>query len=127
MAESTIFGLNTGLDTADIIDKLVALERKPIDLQESKRAIEDEKLTTFQDLKSRLKTFKSVLTTLNTSSRFIETQGEFSNNSASDNNEVVGIETTSQATSGTFSLTVNQLARETKIISEGFESKTSTL
>ena len=127
MAESAISGLNSGLDTAALISSLIALQRRPIDLVEAKKEIENQKLASFQELQSRLQTFKSVVTTLNTEARFLSTRGDFSNNSATDTNQVLTLETTSQAASGTFSLTVNQIARESKLISEGFAETTSTV
>ena len=99
---------------------MVSLEARSMDLVEAKKQIEQQKLSSFKELKNRLQTFKSVVTTLNTESRFIVNKSSFSNNSASDNNKVVDITTTSSATSGTYSLVVNNLATETKIISEGF-------
>lgn len=127
MAQTSLSGINSNIDTADIISKMVELEGRPIDLVAAKRTIEDQKLTAFQELKNRLQTFKSVVNTLNTESRFISTQGEFSNNSASDLNTVLNITTTTQATSGTYSLTVQNLATESKLISEGFATTTSAV
>ena len=122
MATAAIFGINSNLDTGGIIDNLVALQRSPIDIVEAKRSLEDAKLLSFQDLKGRLQTFKSIITTLNSEAKFLSTQGNFSNNNALDTNSVISLSTSSQATSGTFSLTVNNLARETKIVSAGFAS-----
>ncbi len=127
MAQNAIFGINSNLDTGGIIDNLIKLQRAPIDIVESKRTIEGAKLQSFKDLKDRLQNFKSVVNTLNTDSRFLSTLGAFANNNTSDNNSVVGISTSSQAASGTFSLTVNNLARETKLVSGGFESISSTI
>ena len=98
-----------------------------MDLVEAKRQIEEQKLSSFQDLKNKLQTFKSVVSTLNTESRFTVNKGEFSNNSVTDGNKVVDITTTSSASSGTFPLTVNNLATETNIISDGFATTTSEL
>jgi len=122
VAQTAIFGINSNLDTGGIIDNLVALQRSPIDIVEAKRTLEDAKLLSFQDLRGRLQTFKSVVTTLNTESKFLSTESSFSNNNAIDTNSVVSLSTSSQATSGTFSLTVNNLARETKLVSDGFSS-----
>jgi len=127
MAESFISGVNSNLDTADIVNKLVLLQRRPIDLLEAKADLEAEKLLTFQDLQSRLQTFKSIVTTLNSESKFLSTKGVFSNSNVLDNNQVVTIDTTSQAASGTFSLTVNSLARESKLVSQGFNSLSDTV
>lgn len=103
---------------------MFSLEARPMDLVEAKRQIEEQKLSSFQDLKNKLQTFKSVVSTLNTESRFTVNKGEFSNNSVTDGNKVVDITTTSSASSGTFPLTVNNLATETKIISDGFATTT---
>ncbi len=127
MAQNAIFGINSKLDTGGIIDNLVKLQRTPIDIVNGKRTIEEAKLNSFKDLKDRLQNFKSVVNTLNTDARFLSTLGAFANNNTSDNNSVVGISTSSQAASGTYSLTVNNLARETKLVSDGFASISSTI
>ncbi len=127
MAEAFISGINSNLDTSDIVNKLVQLQRRPIDLLEAKADLDAEKLLAFKDLQSRLQTFKSVVSNLNSESKFLATQGTFSNDNPADNNQVVGIETTSQAASGTFSLTVNSLARESKLVSAGFGSTGATV
>jgi flagellar hook-associated protein 2 len=127
VAQTAIFGINSNLDTGGIIDNLIKLQRSPITIVEAKRALEDAKLLSFQDLRDRLQTFKGIVNTLNTESRFLSTKGDFSNNNASDTNDVVSLSTNSQAASGTFSLTVNNLARETKLVSGGFDSVTSSI
>ena len=127
MAQTAIFGINSNLDTGGIIDNLIKLQRSPITIVEAKRALEDAKLLSFQDLRDRLQTFKGIVNTLNTEARFLSTKGDFSNNNASDTNDVVSLSTNSQAASGTFSLVVNNLARETKLVSDGFESVTSSI
>jgi len=127
VAENSIFGINSNLDTGGIIDNLVTLQSQPITIVQAKRALEEAKLLSFQDLKNRLQSFKSVVNTLNTESRFLSTNGTFSNNSSTDTNKVAILATTSSATSGTYSLVVNNLARETKLLSSGFESTASTV
>ena len=127
MAQNAVFGINSNLDTQDIINKMVSLEARPMDLVEAKKQIEQQKLSSFQELKNKLQKFKSVVSTLNTENRFIVNKSVFSNNSSSDSNKVVDITTTSSASSGTYSLTVNNLATETKIISDGFANTTSSL
>ena len=122
MAEGLLGLTSSTLDTAELLKNLVALQRRPIDLVEAKKELDTQKLASFEDLKSRLQTFKSLVTTLNTEGRFIATQGVFSNNSSSDTNDVVSLTTTSEASSGTFSLTVNSLAKESKLISNGVAS-----
>ena len=127
MAQNAIFGINSNLDTGGIIDNLITLQRQPIDIVEAKRALEDAKLLSFKDLKDRLQSFKSVVNTLNTESRFLTTTGVFSNNNSTDTNDVASLTTTSAATSGTFSLVVNNLARETKLLSSGYADTSSEI
>jgi flagellar hook-associated protein 2 len=127
VAQNSIFGINSNLDTGGIIDNLVALQRAPINIVEAKRSLEEAKLLTFQDLKGRLQTFKGIATTLNSEAKFLSTQGDFANNNSLDTNSVVSLSTSSQATSGTFSFTVNNLARESKLISDGFSATSATI
>ncbi|QPJ63059.1 MAG: flagellar filament capping protein FliD [Candidatus Nitronauta litoralis] len=127
MAELTsVFGINSGFDTAKVVESLIALQSRPIDINLAKRDAEVEKLETFQDLKARLGSFKTVLNTLNKESRFISTQGSFSGTGTT-TTDIVDITTTSTATSGTFTLSVSQLAREAKLTSEGFASLEATI
>jgi len=127
MAQNAVFGINSNLDTQDIINKMVSLEARSMDLVEAKKQIEQQKLASFQELKNRLQTFKSVVTTLNTESRFIVNKSVFSNNSFSDSNKVVDITTTSSASSGTYSLIVNNLATESKLITGGYAETTTSI
>ena len=127
MAQNAVFGINSNLDTQDIINKMVSLEARSMDLVEAKKQIEEQKLASFQELKNRLQTFKSVTTTLNTESRFVANKSVFSNNSFSDSNKVVDITTTSSATSGTYSLIINNLATESKLITSGYAETTTSI
>ena len=40
MAQNAVFGINSNLDTQDIINKMVSLEARPMDLVEAKKQIE---------------------------------------------------------------------------------------
>ena len=77
MAQNAVFGINSNLDTQDIINKMVSLEARSMDLVKAKKQIEEQKLASFQELKNRLQTFKGVVTTLNTQSRFIVNKAFF--------------------------------------------------
>ncbi|MFQ5716624.1 MAG: flagellar filament capping protein FliD [Nitrospinales bacterium] len=118
MSEVAIFGLNSGLDTKSIIEKLVSLNRRTTDLTVAKRKDESQKLAAFQELKSKLQTFKSVVFDLRKENRFLSIAGGFANNNSNDNNSVTAISTTSQASSGTFTLKVLDLAKEGKVVSD---------
>ncbi len=114
--------LNSGIDTADLISKLVALQRRPINLVKTKKAFEDAWLGAFNDLKTQLTEFQSVVTQLNTASRFFVRQGAFTNSNPADVNPVAGLEVTSSTVTSQFALDITQIARETKTVSGGFAS-----
>ncbi len=126
MSQNSIFGLNSGFDTAQVVDQLIELQSRPIDINLAKREDQVTRLTTFQDLKSRLQSFRTTLNTLNKDTRFISTKGVFTP-TGSTTTQIVDISTTSTASSGTFTLEVTQLAREAKISTAGYESITSTV
>ncbi|MFQ5482478.1 MAG: flagellar filament capping protein FliD [Nitrospinaceae bacterium] len=127
MAELTsVFGVNSGFDTAKVVDQLILLQSRPIEINLAKRDAEVEKLNALQDLKSRLQTFKTTLNTFNTESRFIATQGTFTQTGTT-TTDIAQITTTSTATSGTFTLEVTTLAREAKTASPGFAAISSTV
>ncbi|MEC7640701.1 MAG: flagellar filament capping protein FliD [Nitrospinota bacterium] len=127
MTQAAIFGLNSGLDTAGIIENLVALRKRSTDIVLAKRELEQGKLASFQELKSRLQTFKSITFDLSKESRFLSVAGSFANNNATSTINAVDITTNSLATSGTFSLKVNSLAQEGKVISQGVNAITDSI
>ncbi|MFQ5671910.1 MAG: flagellar filament capping protein FliD [Nitrospinales bacterium] len=127
MAEAAIFGLNSGLDTASIINNLVRLKKRTTDIVTAKKNLEEQKLASFQELKSRLQTFKSITFDLSKESRFLSVNGNFTNTNTTSTREVVGISTNSLAASGTFTLKVLSLAQEGKVVSQGVSAITDTV
>ncbi len=115
-----ISGVNSGLDTNSIVQKLVSLRQQATNVIVSKQQTTQQQLTSFQNLQSQLQTFSSVATTLTTQDQFLSTQGAFSNNNATAQNTVMNVVTSGQATSGTYSLVVNSLAKATQLVSQGF-------
>lgn len=124
---TSILGINSGLDTGAIVEKLVSLNHRPTEVVMAKKDIEQQKLSAFQELKSKLQTFKSIVSTLNRESKFLSVSGKFSNSNTSSTTEVVQISTTSSATSGVISFAVNALAKEGKVASEAVSSTSSTI
>ena len=127
MDTNSLVSLSSGLDTADLITKLVALQRRPVNLMETKKAFEDLRLKAFNDLKAKLTEFQKVVNQLNTRSRFFVREGTFINSNPTDVNPVAGLEVSSQAASNTFALNVTQLAGETKTVSQGFATASTVV
>ncbi|MEE8483363.1 MAG: flagellar filament capping protein FliD [Nitrospinota bacterium] len=113
----TIDGLISGLDTTGIITKLMDIERQPIKLMERKQDAVDEKLLAWQELNSKLLSFETVAQKFNSENEFLSISGSFTNNNSLQG-DIVGITTNSNIAADTYSLTVNQLATQHKMVSD---------
>ena len=72
MALSTnlISGLSSGFDWRSMIDQLMKVEHRPVDLVESQKKTYQDKLTFFQDINTRLLSFKTTAQTLSSNDAF---------------------------------------------------------
>ena len=101
----SIGGLATGLDSNKIIDQLMKLERRPIDLLEKERAAA-------QATKTSVATVGTKLTTLGTAVRALSTVSGVLVRSASSSDEgVLTAAAGAGAARGSLTITVGQLAR----------------
>jgi flagellar hook-associated protein 2 len=118
----SIGGLATGLDTNEIIDKLVAIERRPLDRLE--RQVDETEAT-----KTSLGTIGTQLAALRTAAGTLSTVAKFLARSASSSDEtVLQAAAGSGAARGTTTLNVTQLARAAVATSTvGVASSTSTV
>ena len=123
---STLFGISTGFDSSELIDKLVALKRRPIDFKIVQKNLESSKLNLLETLSSLLEGFQTSSLALNTRDEFFVNQGVFTRTAGS--GDVVGLATTSSASPGTFLLDVTQLAQAGKVVSDsGFAALTTSI
>jgi flagellar hook-associated protein 2 len=118
----SIGGLATGLDSNKIIDQLMKLERRPIDLLEKEMAAA-------QATKTSVGTIGGKLSTLNTAVRALTTVGGVLVRSASSSDEaVLTAAAGAGAARGSLTITVGQLARgSTAGSTVGVASSTATV
>lgn len=114
-------GLATGIDTGAMIDALVKVERRPIDLLESQMSGLEFKLSLFNDLSSKLAALNTAAGKLSTSASF------FVKKASSSNDAVVSATAGSNAVAGNHTVTVNSLARSATQASVNFASSTSNV
>ena len=123
---STLFGISTGFDSAELINKLLALKRRPIDFKIDQRNLESSKLGMLKTLGSLLEGFQTSAQTLNTRDEFFVNQGVFTRTAGTGG--VVSLATTSAASPGSFALDVTQLAQAGKVVSDsGFADLTTSI
>ena len=106
-------GLISGINYADLIDQLLAIEARPKSIIEVRNATLSATQVAFQSVNAKLLAHKlSVSTLLNSST--------FRNTSATSSDESVLTATSSKsATPGTYEFTVDQLVTTQQVISKG--------
>ncbi len=121
MAFTSIFGIKSGFDSASLVQKLIALQARPMDLKLAQLQAKETELESFQSLRTHLQTFQSVLNGIGTVDRFNQTTADFTKTAGTGN--VLSIATSSSASVGTHDITVNALAQETTLVSDtGYSS-----
>jgi flagellar hook-associated protein 2 len=126
MEFTSIFGTQSGFDSASVVQKLIALQARPIDLKLAQLQVKETQLDAFQNLRDELQTFQFVLSGLGTFDQFNGLTAEFTKTGGVGN--VLNISTTSSASTGTHDIIVNSLAQETTLISNtGYNATTDVV
>lgn len=116
MSSIAFGGLATGLDTGSIIAQLTELKRAPIYRLESRKK-------SFQSQISAMGTLKSKLMAIQTASEKLGTASDFSSlKSASNDEDVLTVETGDGAAPGTYDIVVTSLATTQKDGSQAYAS-----
>lgn len=123
----SVGGLVSGLDTTNIISKLIELERKPVKLLENKRTLLDTQFSSWQEFNRRLSSLETAVNAINKKSEFIGVTSSFSNNNSLATQTVLTATASSSAASGTYTIKVSSLAKAEKEVSQGFSSTDSVL
>ena len=121
MSEITFSGLSSGMDTAGMLEKLMEIERRPIQLLERKQTGILQKQGAFEQLDGIVKSFQSSVKKLNDRSTFQQFQATVSEN------KTISHSISSQAAEGNYSIEVIQRAETEQFSSGIFTSKTNTL
>ena len=120
MSDINFGGLATGLPTNDIVDQLMALERRPIDRLESKKAQETTRLEAYAQFDATLDDLKAAVGEMNLTSQVLSTSVKLSSEDAF-------TATSNGAGTGSYDVAVAQLAQVQKDVSDGWSSKTESL
>jgi len=123
----SVDGLASGLDTTNIISKLIELEKKPVKLLENKKTTLDNQYSAWQEFNKRLSALETAVDAINKKSEFIGVTSSFANNNSLATQTVLTATASSTAASGTYTIKVNSIARAEKEVSQGFSSATAVL
>ena len=119
----SIDGIVSGFDTSGIIDSLLGFQQTQIDTFNLRRADIATEQTAFAGIEAQLLTLQSSIRTLNRPQASV-----FDVRSAvSSNEDVLSVVADGGATSGSFQLTVNQLATTHQVGSQGFSTSSDQI
>ena len=110
----SVGGLVSGLDTNSMIEQLLEVERQPIVKLQQKEAGYQVELSAYGSLKSVLSSFRSTVEDLNSVSNLTR----FS--AISRNTDLLNVSADENAVSGSYDITIQQLAKVHKLTSEAF-------
>ncbi|MDP8224539.1 MAG: flagellar filament capping protein FliD [Candidatus Lernaella stagnicola] len=108
----------SGIDTKGIVAQLMIIERRPLDRLEGKKEAQQDRLSVLSELRTKLSSFRSVISSMNTQREFQKVS--ISTNDEDDEHFQVAADSTAQATNHT--LKVLSLATYEKEVSQGFSS-----
>lgn len=123
MAITSIFGLQSGFNTSEIVEKLIALQQRPLEAKVSERELQIEKLDLLKQLRSLADSFESVVRQMDVRDRLLKKVGDFLGDTST---AKVGVNTSVFSPTGSFAINVTQLAKVGIVRSDdNFSSATS--
>ena len=123
MSSVTIDGLNSGIDTANIIEGLLEIQQAQLDRTELRRQDILGQQAAFQSFEAQLIAFRSTTSSLaSTRNSVFE-----SNTVVVSNPDALIVSAGTDATPGNFELTIDSFARANQVASQGFASDTTEI
>jgi len=119
MSGITFSGLATGMSTDDIVTKLMAAERAPIDRLNKTKTDEATRLQAYSQLNTRLDDLHKAADAMNITSEVRTTKVNLSSDTAFS-------ATSSSASTGSYNIAVTQLAQVQKNVGNGYSSSSAT-
>lgn len=117
----TSAGIGSGLDVASIVSSLMAVERQPLDAVAAQKTAYQSKVSAYGTMKSSLSTFQTAISALSDPTKF-NAQAVTSGDA-----KVFTATANGQATNGSSSITVTQLAKAQKLTMAGVANTTDVI
>jgi flagellar hook-associated protein 2 len=128
LSTNLVSGLSSGFDWRAMIDQLIAIERRRVDLVEEKKSEYESKLTEWQSFNTKLLALKTAAEGLKDPEDFyLYASNMTSSDSSVDASDLLSVSTTSTASPGSYSIVITQLATAEKLSSKSFTSLSEAL
>lgn len=125
---NVISGLGSGLDWVSIVNQLMTIEHKPVDLMETDKAKVNERYKVWTQVNTKLVSLKSAVAALKQTSDFDSfTSSASVSGSTKTLAELASFAVGSNAAQGSYTLTVDNLAQAQKLSSRSFEATSNAL
>lgn len=111
MATISSLGIGSGLQAEDIVTKLVALEKQPIKTLQTKATFVQQQISAFGQIQSQFSALADAAAAMSTASAWT------ARNASSSNTSAATISVTSSAAATSFTLDVDQLAKQQSVAS----------
>jgi flagellar hook-associated protein 2 len=128
LSTNLISGLSSGFDWRSMIDQLMEVEHRRVDLVEDQKKEYEDKLSEWQSFNTKLLSLKTAAADLKDTEDFdVYTSDMTSDNSNIDASDLLSVSTSSLASKGSYTLTVSSLATAQKLSSRSFSDFSDAL
>jgi flagellar hook-associated protein 2 len=128
LSTNLISGLASGFDWRSMIDELMEIEHRPVDLIETRKREYEEKLTEWQSFNTKLLSLKTAAGALKDADDFsVFTSSMTSDSSTVAASDLLSVVTTSSASPGSYSIVVSDIATAQKLSSKSFTDISTAL
>ena len=126
-ATSFISGLVSTLDWANVIDQLMEIAHRRVDVLEERRSQFEERLFAWQDFNSRLLALLNGARSLRQEGAFSLFETSLSSSSSTDASELLSVQVGTSACEGTYQIEVLSVAQARRISSRSFTAPDESL
>ena len=128
LSTNLISGLSSGFDWRSMIDQLIAIEHRRVDLVEDRKSEYESKLSAWQSFNTTLLSLKTAAEGLkDTEDFYLYTSSMSTDDTNVDAEDLLSVSSSSTAAPGTYAIKVTNLAKAQKLSSNPFTSQTSEL
>ena len=129
MATSTnlVSGLSSGFDWRTMVDQLIAIDHRQIDLVATKQTDYSDKLVEWQGVNTKLLALKTAASALGAEDAFNLFKTATTSNTSTAASNILTVSTSLAASMGIYNILVNQIARAEKISSDSYSTKDTAL
>jgi flagellar hook-associated protein 2 len=124
---SQVSGLSSGIDWKTMLEQLREVENKKVVLIQNQEKTYQDRLTAWQGINTKLLSLKTAARTLNQTDQFDLYKTALSSNTTTAADDILSVNTSSDAAPGTYQIKVISLASAQKLSSTSYGSRTTAL